>query len=147
MRRFRGVLSAFLLGYLVAVVPSYRPSLPSPYSTVLYVTKVRNRQRTPSATRAMDEDCRGPLALALVANVATNLDFRDAKMLASTCSHVRSAVRAGPIGLVTDVERIITHEDLASLFGFLRWCGEAVRELRLEQQPRALWGAPYDDGR
>ena len=90
----------------------------------------------------MDEDCRGPLALALVANVATNLDFRDAKMLASTCSHVRSAVRAGPIGLVTDVERRITHEDLASLFGFLRWCGEAVRELRLEQQPRALWELP-----
>ena len=84
---------------------------------------------------------RGPLALALVAQCAP-LDFRDAKSLATTCTHARLAVKIGPLALITDCERKITTENLSSLFGFLRWCGDAVRELRLEQQPRALWELP-----
>ena len=64
---------------------------------------------------------RGPLALALVAQCAP-LDFRDAKSLATTCTHARLAVKIGPLALITDCERKITTENLSSLFGFLRWC-------------------------
>ena len=71
----------------------------------------------------------------------SSLDFRDALALLRTCSSARAAIVRGPLFLSTDVARPIAFEDINSLMQLLRWCGPAVRELRLDQQPRALWPA------
>eukprot|EP00964_Phaeocystis_antarctica_P060469 scaffold36071_cov74-Phaeocystis_antarctica.AAC.5 len=67
------------------------------------------------------------------------LDFRDAPRFAATCTAARSAILSGPLHLWTDIERIITVAQLERLLHLLAWCGQAVRSLRLDQQPRVLW--------
>lgn len=67
------------------------------------------------------------------------IDFRDAQHLAMACTASRNAIARGPLCLVTDICRIITHDDIERLFELLRWCGAAVRVLRLDQQPSYLW--------
>ena len=72
--------------------------------------------------------------------VATHpLDFRDAARFAATCTAARFAILSGPLHLSTDIERIITIAQVERLLHLLAWCGQAVRSLRLDQQPRALW--------
>lgn len=67
------------------------------------------------------------------------IDFRDAQSLAMACKSSRDAFRQGPLCLVTDIERLVTHNAITRLFHMLRWCGAAVRVLRLDQQPQYLW--------
>ena len=79
-------------------------------------------------------------ALELVA--VSELDFRDLPLLALLCSSMREAIRAGPLSLITVGTRIITQDDMDSLLHMLRWCGSAVRLLRLDQVPKSAWGIP-----
>ena len=67
------------------------------------------------------------------------LDFRDARSFALTCSASRYAFVNGPLHLITDITRHITSGDITHLVSMLRWCGEALRTLHLDQQPRSLW--------
>ena len=67
------------------------------------------------------------------------LDFRDAPRFAAMCTAARSAILSGPLHLWTDIERIITLAQLERLLKLLAWCGQSVRSLRLDQQPRVLW--------
>jgi hypothetical protein len=77
--------------------------------------------------------------------VTRPMDFRDVLHLAMTCTASKAAVAQGPLHLVSDIERSISHTDIARLLKMLQWCGNAVRTLRLDQKPSFLW-APDLEG-
>ena len=70
------------------------------------------------------------------------LDFRELSLLAQLCKAARQAVAQGPLHIMTDVTRVLSHADLDHVLHLLRWCGGVVHVLRLHQQSRALWAPP-----
>ena len=61
-----------------------------------------------------------------------------------SCTTARAAVAQATLQFVTDSERLITHDALLQLQQMLRWCGESVRVLCLDQPRYFMFASGLD---